>query len=85
MKNNARKHRRVKNTIDGLKHRLNQILPVYLSAKLKSLSKIYGLPARKHYGQYLEAKKKYAMIAQLIHLLETSATPHMELINIPVM
>ncbi|HCQ70585.1 MAG: hypothetical protein CL570_05775 [Alphaproteobacteria bacterium] len=75
MKNKAHKGLRTKNRIDRLKFKLNQILPIYISAKLQTLSNVYGFQAQRSYCKYTDAKKKYAMISQLIHILETSHTP----------
>ena len=79
----ANQSQSVKDAIGALKFRLNQLLPLYLEAALKNLSCIYQYPSSKDYGHYLDAKKKYAMIAHLIHLLETSAAPEQILATVP--
>ena len=75
MKNQTNKGLRTKNRIGLLRFKLNQIIPIYISAKLQTLSNVYGFQANKSYGRYMDAKKKYAMISQLIHILETSNAP----------
>lgn len=77
-----RKSQNVTEAIGALKYRLNQIIPLYIGA-MKNLSSIYQLPSGKEYALYSEAKEKYAILSQLIHLLETSYAPEQILASTP--
>lgn len=63
-----------KNTIDSLKWRLNQLKGKKIKPRKPSLGMAasYNQISRKDYADMLKNRKKCAMIAELIHMLETS-------------